>query len=103
MTAILKASKDVLDPSKWPNLLITTDDWFTGPDGIDYKRVFGPVDVITAKALLGFEPKSSTNWFAAVGPPGRQVLIFGCRIHYVVMCPERPRNMVGILDLSGRA
>lgn len=100
MSEIITKDKNILPPDQWPNMLITTDDWFKGPDGEDYKGVFGPVDIITAKALLGFDPKNSTNWFAAVGAPGRQMIIMGCRIHYAAMCPERPEHLHNVLDLS---
>lgn len=100
MTQIVTNSKPLLDPADWPNMLITTDDWFKGPDGLDYKSIWGPVDLITAKALLGFDPKNSTNWFAAVGRPGRQVILMGCRIHYAVMCPKRPASMQNTLDAT---
>lgn len=100
MTNIITNQSKIMNTKDWPNILITTDNWFRGPDGLEYRVVYGPVDIITAKALLGFDPKQSTNWFAAVGEPGKQLIIMGCRIHYACMCPEKPTNMNGILDLS---
>lgn len=83
-------------------MLIIADDWFAGPDGIDYKRVWGPTKIVAAKDLLGLEPRNSANWFAAVGPDGHEVLIAGCRIHYAARCSERPKNMQGTLDMGGK-
>ena len=95
-----KAGNTLMPIEDWPNLIITTDEWFCGPDGVLYKAVYGPVDIITAKALLGFDPKNSTNWFVAVGTPGNQLILMGCRIHYAMMCPVKPVTMNNILDLS---
>lgn len=101
MSQIITNSNKLIEPENWPNVLITVDNWFAGPDGNQYKYVYGKMDILTAKALLGFDPKQSTNWFVAVGPPGEQMIIMGCQIHYVAMCPTRPKNLgTNILDMS---
>ena len=66
----MEEKRNIMPVEDWPNVLITTDNWFYGPDGIQYNSVYGPVDLITAKELIGFDPKQSTNWFVAVGNPG---------------------------------
>jgi hypothetical protein len=93
--------KNAMKPADWPLMLVTADDWFTGPDGNSYKTVYGPVDIATSTVLLGFEAKGNANYVVLVGHPGRQVVLMGCRVHYLAMCPTRPHNMNGILDLSG--
>lgn len=92
--------KNAMKPDAWPLMVVTTDEWFTGPDGNNYKNVYGPVDVAESKVLLGFEAKGTSNYVVLVGAPGQQVVLMGCRVHYMAMCPKRPHNMQGILDLS---
>ena len=96
------SGSELMNAKDWPNFLIQPDDWFLGPDGTLYRSVYGPVDMAVAKMLIGVEPtgNGSTNWFAFVGKPGRQLVIAGCRIHYAVMCQKRPANMANTLDLS---
>ncbi len=67
--------------------LIQADDDFVAPDSNWYRCAVGPVTFIQAKALLGFEPRQSANWFAQVGYGNRAVLIAGCRIHYAIPFP----------------
>lgn len=73
--------------------LVTTDSWFIGPDGRDYKGAYGPCTVIEAKDLLGLAPKSSANWYLQVGYGNKMVIIAGCQVHYAAMpaqCPQSP-------------
>ena len=69
-----------------PNLnekyLITTDNWFTAPDGDQYKAVFGTVIAILKDAdTLGIKTnKGSTNWYVQIG----RMLVAGCQIHYCI-------------------
>ena len=62
--------------------LITTDSWFLGPDGNQYKAVFGTVTaVLTDKEYLGITTnRQSTNWYLVIG----EMVIAGCQIHYAV-------------------
>lgn len=71
-------------------LAITGDDWFFAPDGQQYRTAFGPVTVLRAKDLLGFEPKNSANWFAQVGYGDGAILMAGCRIHYAMLTSKPP-------------
>lgn len=95
-----KRGNEIMPVEEWPFMIISTDDWFYGPDGASYKAVYGPVDLLTAKAILGFDPKQSTNWMLAIGFPGNQLIMMGCRVHYAMMCPIKPATMANILDLS---
>ena len=62
--------------------LITTDDWFTGPDGETYKAVFGTLKGINSdQQLLGMPTnRHSTNWYLVLGC----MIVAGCQIHYVI-------------------
>ena len=62
--------------------LITTDNWFTAPDGRQYKAAFGTVHgTLNDEQALGIKTNHrSTNWFLSIG----NLLIAGCQIHYAV-------------------
>ncbi len=95
-------TESLLKPEDWPNCIVTADDWFYGPDGNTYKAVYGQVYVIETNKLIGFKPEGGSgvaNYVFAVGKPGKQIILAGCRVHYVTMCPSRP-NSTSILDLS---
>lgn len=66
--------------------LITTDNWFMGADGQDYKAVFGTVRAVrTSEEALGVKTNAkSTNWYVEIG----NTLIAGCQIHYAVRCDK---------------
>lgn len=66
--------------------LITTDNWFFAPDGLQYRAVYGTVKgVFTDNETLGVKTNArSTNWYAQVG----NMVIAGCQIHYVVITEE---------------
>lgn len=92
---------DILKPEEWGNTLIQADDWFFGPDGEQYRAVYGTVSIVKAEDLLGLKPHNSANWFAIVGPPGKQIIIAGCRIHYACHAPGiKPPARKDLLDLS---
>lgn len=65
-------------------VLVTTDAWFTAPDGCSYKAVCGKlVCVESDKEVLGLKTNAhSTNWYIQVG----RMLVAGCQIHYVINC-----------------
>lgn len=67
-------------------VLITTDNWFYGPDGVQYRAVFGTVKgVFTAEETLGVKTNArSTNWYVQVGC----MTLAGCQIHYAVTTDE---------------
>lgn len=74
--------------------LIQADDDFMAPDGHWYRAAIGPVTLIRAKDVLGFEPRNSANWFAQIGFEGKAVLIAGCRIHYAIPFPQSGSSAV---------
>lgn len=75
--------------------LITTDAWFTGPDGAEYKAVWGDVTIL-GDNILGIKTNArSSNWYAKVGSDDDHVIIAGCQIHYAVKCEEKPNSAVG--------
>lgn len=72
--------------------LINTDNWFTAPDGKNYKAVWGETEIIE-DTFLGLKTnRNSTNWFAKVGTENKHVIIAGCQIHYAIKCNERPNQ-----------
>ena len=70
--------------------LITTEKWFTAPDGKTYQAVWGNVQILE-DSILGLKTnRNSSNWYAQVGANGKEVIIAGCQIHYAVRCNEKP-------------
>lgn len=62
--------------------LITTDNYFVAPDGIQYRSVFGTIrSVLDPEKVLGIKTnRNSTNWFVEIG----NMIIAGCQIHYMM-------------------
>jgi len=72
--------------------LITPDNWFTAPDGKQYKAAWGEV-VIIDDTFLGIKTnRNSSNWFAKIGTDENHIIIAGCQIHYAIKC-SRPANI----------
>lgn len=74
--------------------LITTNDWFVGPDGRDYRAVYGVVTGIeSSEQTLGVKTNArSTNWYVKIG----EMIIAGCQIHYAIKtysCKSEPSNV----------
>ena len=70
--------------------LISTDNWFTAPDGKNYKAVWGNVEILD-DSILGLKTnRMSTNWFAKVGSKDKHVIIAGCQIFYACRCEQKP-------------
>lgn len=69
-------------------VLITTQNWFTAPDGSDYKAVWGTLKAVhTSEVTLGFTPsRANTNWFIEVG----NMVIAGCQVLYILQCEYEP-------------
>jgi len=61
-------------------VLIILDCWIFGPDGRQYRAVYGTLHgVFDDKETLGIKTNAkSTNWYVQVG---RQI-IAGCQVHY---------------------
>jgi hypothetical protein len=67
-------------------VLITTSNWFTAPDGKQYKSVWGTLNgVHEASKQFGFIPnRAHANWFIEVG----DMTIMGCQVMYITKTEE---------------
>lgn len=73
--------------------LITTNNWFYGPDGESYRAAWGTCKLRRMEDVFGFTPsRPSTNWYLEVGSPDKYVIIAGCQIHYAVRLEEKPKS-----------
>lgn len=70
------------------NVLVTTANWFTAPNGRDYKAAWGELKGIhEAGKALGFIPnRAHANWFLEVG----NMVIMGCQVMYVIQSEHLP-------------
>lgn len=83
--------------------LVTSDNWFVGPDGNQYKSAWGKVYLKSTFATLGFEPKRpSTNWFLIIGEDNNSVIMAGCQIHFLVKCDTAPNRIPGTYLAEGK-
>lgn len=73
-------------------VLVTTDNWFYGPDGIQYRSVFGTVKgIFTAEETLSIKTNArSTNWYVQVGC----MTLAGCQIHYVIATDDVAKGQI---------
>jgi hypothetical protein len=71
-------------------VLITTQGWFYGPDGKQYKAIWGTLKAVhEAGKSLGFIPnRSHANWFIEVG----EMIIMGCQVMYLIRCDNKPET-----------
>jgi hypothetical protein len=62
-------------------VLITTQNWFYGKDGKQYKACYGTLKAIHESGkTLGFVPnRAHANWFVEVG----SMIIMGCQVMYI--------------------
>ena len=72
--------------------LITTDSWFYGPDGLQYRAAWGDVEVLEDSILGVKTNRNASNWFAKVGTEDNHVIIAGCMIHYCLKCENKPND-----------
>jgi len=71
--------------------LVTSDSWFYGTDGNQYKSAYGICKIVEFKEAFGFVPqRPSTNWLMQIGEGENQVIIAGCQIHQLVKCDNKP-------------
>lgn len=72
--------------------LITTEQWFYGVDGKQYRAAWGEVEIVE-DSLIGVKTnRNSTNWYAKVGSKKNHIIIAGCQIHYAIKCDEKPNT-----------
>ncbi|WP_276483572.1 hypothetical protein [Paraflavitalea pollutisoli] len=78
----------MIDKYVGKKVLITTSEWFVGPDGKDHRAVWGTLNgVHEAGKALGFIPnRAHANWFYDIGG----VVIMGCQVKYLCLCPDQP-------------
>lgn len=72
--------------------LITTDAWFYGPDGRQYRAVWGEVQILDDTVLGVKTNRNASNWYARVGTDENHVIVAGCQIHYSVKCETEPHT-----------
>ena len=72
--------------------LITTEKYFTAPDGLSYQAVCGDVKLVEDSILGVKTNRNSANWYAVVGGNVREIIIAGCQIFYAVKCEEKPNT-----------
>lgn len=76
--------------------LITTDNWFFTPNGVQCKSVWGTVrGVYDSKETLNIQTnRNSTNWYVKIG----NMIIAGCQIHYIVKTDKV--NFDSVIDFA---
>jgi|GEM_PF-2873343 len=82
--------KKLLDLMSTFPVLVTTNNWFRASDGKQYTCVWGHASIISATALLGFEPAQSTNWLMVFDGGKHTLVVGGCQINYIQICPDAP-------------
>jgi len=75
--------------------LISTDDYFVGPDNQQYRAVWGKVKVCLVKDEFDFHPTHSTNWFVKVGEGEGAIMIGGCQISFAIELSRKPDIELG--------
>lgn len=80
--------------------LITTDNFFFGSDGKQYRSAFGEVKILNDD-VLGIKTNArSSNWFVKVGTNQNHIIIAGCQIHYALKCKVEDINIKPIESLK---
>lgn len=75
------------------NVLVTTNAWFFGPDGKQYRAVWGKVSIHSDEDTLGIKTnRMSSNWYALVGDGEKAMMVAGCQIHYAILCSYKPNT-----------
>lgn len=75
------------------NFLITCNNWFIAPDGLQYRAAWGRVEIYDDKETLGIKTNDkSTNWYAVIGQGGKRVIVAGCQIMYACVSMNKPNT-----------
>lgn len=71
-------------------VLVTTVNWFYGPDGKQYRAIWGTLKgVHEAQKVFGFVPsRTHANWFIEIG----DITVTGCQVLYCIKCPNKPND-----------
>lgn len=82
------------------NVLCTCQSWFVGPDGKQYKAIWGNLKAVhEAGKTMGFIPnRSHANWFYEIG----NSVIMGCQVLYMIKCEAKP-NVEPVKDWQADA
>jgi len=66
---------------------------FMPPDGKQYRAVWGDVQIIQTKDVIGLDPNRVTsNYCYKVGTKEQHIIIGGCQVMYSVKCDMRPET-----------
>ncbi len=83
----------IIDGKKY---LITTDNWFYGLDGFQYRAAYGKCKILTTEDCFNFKPsRPSTNWFVRIGEGDKSIIVAGCQIHFATESSETPTIRAG--------
>lgn len=83
--------KSLINQFPGSKFLVTTSQWFYGPDGQQYRAAWGSIELYTDTGTLGIKTNDrSTNWYAVIGSGEKRVIVAGCQIHYAVVCMQKP-------------
>lgn len=76
--------------------LVTTNNWFSAPDGHQYKSVYGEIKgIMSDYEMLGIKTnRNSTNWYLKIG----NMIVAGCQIYYAIRTDSCSKafNTVGV-------
>lgn len=76
------------------NFLVTTNSWFLAPDGVQYRAVWGRIEIYDSKSTLGINPnRNSVNWYAVIGEGEKRMIIAGCQILYACVSVKAPNTL----------
>ena len=82
--------------------LITTDNFFYGSDGQQYRSVFGEVEILQDNVLGVTTNRKSSNWYIKVSGKTQHIIIAGCQIHYALQCEYDDINLENIYDYDDK-
>ena len=76
--------------------LVTTDSWFIGPDGKQYRAAWGKCTILKTEDIFDFVPRRpDTNWYIKLGQGSNSIIIGGCQIHFAIECLIKPTCLEG--------
>ena len=71
-------------------VLLSLDNWFSGPTGDEYKIIWGTLlSISKVDDLIGFSPnRPNVNWIFEIG----DMIIYGCQVKTILLCPDKPNT-----------
>ena len=82
--------------------LITTDNYFYGPDGQQYRSVFGEIEILQDSFLGITTNRNSSNLYIKVSGKTQHIIIAGCQIHYALQCEYDDLKLDDILEYDDK-